>query len=114
MVDVPGCAVKGKARILRFDTAGIVSYYAVRLLEGKAAHSPERRREMALTADSTIADVMKSRPDAKEIIARHAGQPIDEGMLAMAMSMSLRQVAGFVGWGPDKIEALLKDLNEGQ
>jgi hypothetical protein len=68
---------------------------------------------MALTADSTISEILKSRPDAKEIIAKHAGQPVDESQLGMAMSMTLGQVAGFVGWGPDKIEALLKDLNEG-
>ena len=69
---------------------------------------------MALTADSTISDILKSRPDAKDVIAKHAGQPVDDSQLGMAMSMSLRQVAGFVGWGSDKIEALLKDLNEGQ
>lgn len=67
---------------------------------------------MALTADSTISEILKSRPDAKEIIARHAGQPVDESQLGMAMGMTLRQVAGFVGWGSDRIEALLKDLNE--
>ena len=69
---------------------------------------------MALTADSTISDVLKSRPDAKDIIAKHAGQPVDESQLAMAMGMSLREVAGYVGWGSEKIEAVLKDLNEGQ
>jgi hypothetical protein len=68
---------------------------------------------MALTADSTIAEVLKSRPDAKDIISKHAGQAIDESMLAMAMGMTIRQVAGFVSWGPDKVEALLKELNEG-
>ena len=68
---------------------------------------------MALTADSTVAEVLKSRPDAKDIISKHAGQAIDESMLAMGMGMSIRQVAGFVGWGPDKVEALLKELNEG-
>jgi hypothetical protein len=69
---------------------------------------------MALTDDYTIGEILKSRPDAKDIIAKHAGQPVDEGQLAMAMTMSLRQVAGFVGWGSDKIEELLKELNEGQ
>ena len=67
---------------------------------------------MALTADSTISEILKSRPDAKEIIAKHAGQAVDESQLGMAMGMSLRQVAGFVGWGEDKVEELLKDLNE--
>lgn len=69
---------------------------------------------MALTASSTISEVLKSRPDAKDIIAKHAGMPVDESQLAMAMGMSLQQVAGFVGWGSDKIEGLLKELNEGQ
>ena len=68
---------------------------------------------MALTANSTIGEVLKSRPDAKDIISKHAGQAVDESMLAMAMGMSLQQVAGFAGWGADKMEALLKELNEG-
>ena len=69
---------------------------------------------MALTADSTISEILKSRPDAKEIIAKHAGMPVDESQLSMAMAMTLQQVAGYVGWGSDRIDALLKDLNEGQ
>ena len=69
---------------------------------------------MALSSDSTISEILNSRPDAKDIIGKHAGQPVDDSQLAMAMSMSLRAVAGYVGWGPDRIEALLKDLNEGQ
>ena len=67
---------------------------------------------MALTPDSTISEVLSSRPDAKEIVAKHAGTPIDESQLAMAMGMSLRQVAGFVGWGSDKVDALVAELNE--
>ena len=67
---------------------------------------------MELTADSTIGDILGVKPDAREIIEKHAGQPVDESLLVMAMGMSLRQVASFVSWGPDKIEALLKDLNE--
>ncbi len=67
---------------------------------------------MALTADSTVSEILKSRPDAREIIARHAGMPVDESQLAMAMGMSVRQVAGFVGWDDDKVDALLKDLND--
>ena len=69
---------------------------------------------MALTADSTISEILKARPDAKDIITRHAGMPVNESQLTMANGMSLRKVAGFVGWGTDKIEGLLKDLNEGQ
>jgi hypothetical protein len=67
---------------------------------------------MALTPDSTISEVLSSRPDAKEIIAKHAGMPIDESQLAMAMGMSLRQVAGFVGWGSEKVDALVAALND--
>jgi len=29
----------------------------------------------------------------------------------MAMGMSLQQVANFVGWNKEKVDALLKDLN---
>lgn len=68
---------------------------------------------MALTADSTIGEVLKSRSDAKDIISKHAGQTVDESMLAMAIGMSLKQVAGFVNWDSNKVEALLKELNEG-
>jgi len=68
---------------------------------------------MALTADSTIGEVLKSRPDAKDIISKHAGQAVDESMLAMAMGMSLKQIAGMAGWGADKVETLLAELNEG-
>jgi len=66
---------------------------------------------MALTANSTIAEIMKARPDAKAIVDKHAGRPIDPGQLQMAMGMSLQQVASFVGWNAQKIEELLKDLN---
>jgi hypothetical protein len=68
---------------------------------------------MALTADSTIGEVLKSRSDAKDIISKHAGQAVDESMLAMAMGMSLKQIAGMAGWGSDKVETLLAELNEG-
>lgn len=66
---------------------------------------------MAFTANSTIAEVMKGKANASEILAKHAGQPIDLGQLQMAMGMSIQQVAGFVGWNQAKIEAFLKDLN---
>ncbi len=65
---------------------------------------------MAYTEDSTIAEVMK-HANAKSIIDKHAGYPIDAGQLQMAMGMSLKQVASFVGWSSDKVAALLKDLN---
>ena len=66
---------------------------------------------MAFTANSTIAEIMKGKANAAEILSKHAGQSIDLGQLQMAMGMSIQQVAGFVGWNQPKIEALLKDLN---
>ena len=66
---------------------------------------------MAFTTSSTISDIMKGKPDAKAIIDKHAGRPIDPAQLQMAMGMSLQQVANFVGWNKEKVDALLQDLN---
>jgi hypothetical protein len=66
---------------------------------------------MAFTANSTIAEVMKAKANAKEIIDKYAGRPIDPAQLQMAMGMSIQQVAGFVGWNQAKIDDLLKELN---
>jgi hypothetical protein len=66
---------------------------------------------MAFTVNSTITEIMKGKADAKAIIDKHAGRPIDPAQLQMAMGMSLQQVANFVGWNNEKIDALLKDLN---
>ncbi len=67
---------------------------------------------MAFTANSTISEVLNANPKAKEILAKHAGQPVDDSQLSMAMGMTIQQVAGYVGWNQEKIEALIKDLNE--
>ena len=67
---------------------------------------------MAITASSTIAEVLKEKPNAKEILAKHAGQPVNDSDLAQGMYMSIREVAGYVGWNQEKIDALIKDLNE--
>ena len=67
---------------------------------------------MAITASTTIADVLKEKPNAKEILAKHAGQPVDDSQLSMAMGMTIQQVAGYVGWNQEKIDAFVKDLNE--
>ena len=66
---------------------------------------------MAFTANSTVAEIMKGKANAKEIIEKHAGQKIELAQLQMAMGMSIQQVANFVGWNEAKIEALLKELN---
>ncbi len=67
---------------------------------------------MAITANTTVAEVLKKKPNAKEILAKHAGRPVGDNLLAMAMEMTIQKVAGFVGWNQEKIEALVKDLNE--
>ena len=66
---------------------------------------------MAFTASSTIGEILKEKPNAKEVLAKHAGQPIDESQLSMAMGMSVQEVAGFIGWNQEKIDAFIKDIN---
>jgi len=72
----------------------------------------ERGPGMAITANTTIADVLKEKPNAREILAKHMGQPVDESRLSQGMGMSIQQVAGYIGWNQEKIDAFVKDLNE--
>jgi hypothetical protein len=67
---------------------------------------------MAFTANSTLGEILREKPNAKEVMAKHAGQPVDESQLSMAMGMTIQQIAGFVGWGKDKVDAFIKDVNE--
>ena len=69
---------------------------------------------MAITANTTIAEVLKEKPNAKEVLAKHAGRPVGDNQLAMAvgMGMTIQQVAGYIGWNQEKIDAFVKDLNE--
>lgn len=67
---------------------------------------------MEFTASSTIGEILKEKPDAKEVLAKHLGQPIDESQLSMAMGMSVQGVAGYIGWDPEKVSAVIKDINE--
>lgn len=67
---------------------------------------------MAVTANSMISGVLSANPKAKEIIAKHAGQPVDDSQLSMVMGMTIQQVASYIGWNQEKIDALVKDLNE--
>jgi hypothetical protein len=53
---------------------------------------------VAFTANSTVAEIMKGKANAKEIIEKHAGQKIELAQLQMAMGMRALQVANFVGW----------------
>jgi len=66
---------------------------------------------VAFTASSTIGEIMKGKANASEILAKHAGQPINPDQIQMAMGMSIQQIAGFVGWNQAKIDAFLADLN---
>ena len=66
---------------------------------------------MAFTVSSTIGEILKEKPNAKEVLAKHAGQPIDESQLSMAMGLSVQEVAGFIGWNQEKIDAFIKDVN---
>lgn len=66
---------------------------------------------MAFTANSTIGEILNSKPNAQEILSKHAGQPIDPNQLQMALGMTVQQVANFVGWNQAKIDAFLVDLN---
>jgi hypothetical protein len=67
---------------------------------------------MAFTANSTLGEILREKPNAKEVMAKHAGQPVDESQLSMAMGMTIQQIAGFVGWGKEKVDAFIKDVNE--
>jgi len=67
---------------------------------------------MAFDANSTMGDILKEKPDATKVFEKHTGQPIDPSQLAMAMGMTVQQVAGFLGWDKEKVEAILKDINE--
>ncbi len=64
---------------------------------------------MAYTLDSKVADILK-KPDIATIIKKHVGT-VDAGQLQMVSGMTLGQVAAFVNWSKDKLDALLKDLN---
>ena len=66
---------------------------------------------MAFTASSTIGDVLREKPNAREVLEKHAGQTVDASQLAMAMGMTIQQAAGYVGWSQEKIQALVDDLN---
>ena len=67
---------------------------------------------MAFTANSTLGEILREKPNAKEVMAKHAGQPVDESQLSMAMGMTIQQIAGFIGWGKEKVDAFIKDVNE--
>jgi hypothetical protein len=64
---------------------------------------------MAFTIDSKVGDILK-KPGIKVIIEKHVGT-VDAGQLQMVSGMTLQQVAAFVNWNKEKVDALLKDLN---
>ncbi len=64
---------------------------------------------MAYTVDSKVGDIL-NKPGIKAIIEKHVGT-VDTSQLQMVSGMTLQQVAAFVNWSKDKVDALLKDLN---
>jgi len=71
-----------------------------------------KRQKIILTVHSSIGDILKSSPDAKEVINKHFDIPVDESELAMVTHMTVEQVALFMGLEREKIEALIRDLNQ--
>jgi hypothetical protein len=96
--------------LLPIDSGFLLSYYSAAISSITVNFVPGGV-SMAFTSDSTIADILKGKANAREIIEKHAGQRIEPAQLQVAMGMSIQQVANFVGWNQVKIEALLKDLN---
>ncbi len=67
---------------------------------------------MTFDVNSTIGDILKEKPDATKIFEKHTGQSVDPSQLAMAMGMTVQQVAGYIGWSAEKVAAILKEVNE--
>jgi hypothetical protein len=66
--------------------------------------------KMAYTPDSKLADILK-HPNIKAIIEKHFGRSVGNEQLQMVMGMTLLQVANFLGWTNEKVDAVLNDLN---
>ena len=64
---------------------------------------------MAYTVDSKIGDILE-KPGSKAVIEKHFGT-VSDGQLQMVSGMTIQQVAAFVNWSKDKIDALLNDFN---
>jgi len=68
---------------------------------------------MTITANTTINDVFNETSNAMEVLVKHVGEMRVNRGLSMVTNWSIKQVADYLGWNQDQIEALLKDLNEG-
>jgi len=68
---------------------------------------------MTITANTTINDVFNETTNAMEVLVKHVGEMRVNRGLSMVTNWSIKQVADYLGWNQDQIEALLKDLNEG-
>lgn len=69
---------------------------------------------MPFTLDSKVAEILDN-PQARALLEQHvpALKTVGATMLAMARPMTLKQVAALpqAGLSPDKIKAILDDLN---
>ncbi len=67
---------------------------------------------MLVTADSLVGEIL-THPKAIEIFLKHGFTQVnDPSLRALAGSFPLRSVANYLGISQDKLEALIKDLNE--
>lgn len=68
---------------------------------------------MSFTADSKLGDILDQKPAALAVLGKHAGAAgsMLQSQIGMARGMSIKQIAGFVNWPQEKIDALLADLN---
>ena len=66
---------------------------------------------MAYTVNSTLSEVLQGKPGNKAIVDKHVGRPVSQSEMDMALGMSLQTIGGYVGWTPEKLNALLKELN---
>jgi hypothetical protein len=88
------------------DPPPFLSYYSEYFTYGKE----KRRILLVFTVNSTIAEIMK-KPNVKPLIDKHFGRTVDGAQLQMVSAMTLQQVANFLGWSKEKVEAIIKDLN---
>jgi hypothetical protein len=67
---------------------------------------------MAFTASSTVGEVLAVKPGALAIVENYIGRRITQNEIEFAQGMTLKNVAEFVGMSQEKMEALIKELND--
>ena len=68
---------------------------------------------MAFSADSRIADIVREKPKAAELLGKYAtDMGVSPQMIQLALGMTLRQVAGWARLEQGKVDALVAELNK--